>query len=77
MAQYQLKPIDATQWTKDGDHPAVVFVAFADGPIYQKNVYVLKTAQGITLVNSGDWIVGTAELTVVPDAIFSALYQLA
>ena len=49
--KFRKKPvvIEATQWFKDGDHPAVVKVT--DG------YAVVKTLEGNMVVTPGDWII--------------------
>lgn len=53
--KYRKKPIvvEATQWFKMGDHPAV-FIAIL-GPTGRK--YALPTLEGDMYVTPGDWII--------------------
>ena len=73
MAQYCKKPvvIEATQWFKNGDHPAVMqpYGAEPDGAI--------ETLEGVMRVSPGDWIItGVAgeHYPCKPD-IFAATYD--
>jgi hypothetical protein len=54
MARFRSKPveIEAVQWFKEGDHPAVALYYFASGP-----AQAVTGAQGKSHVNSGDWII--------------------
>lgn len=54
MAKYRKKPVvvDATQWFKMGDHPAVVESQGNDGPYPY-----IDTLEGPMLVAPGDWII--------------------
>lgn len=54
MAKYRKKPvvIEATQWFKMGDHPAVISAKLSGMP-----VNVIDTLEGEMLVTSGDWII--------------------
>lgn len=54
MAKFRKKPvvIEATQWFKDGDHPAVVNAALSGMP-----VYLIDTLEGDMMVLPGDWII--------------------
>ena len=54
MAKYRKKPvvIEATQWFKYGDHPAVRHHAHADGPRGW-----IDTLEGGHIVTPGDWII--------------------
>lgn len=58
MAQYRKKPvvIDAVQWFKDGDHPAVVFAKSLGHPGVNDK-YLIKTLEGHHEVTPGDWII--------------------
>ncbi len=53
MAKYRKKPvvIEATQWFKDGDHPAVMSGEFLYGQPY------IKTLEGDHIVTPGDFII--------------------
>ena len=52
MAQYRKKPIviEATQWFKGGDHPAVWMADICGLP-------VIETLEGPLIVTPGDWII--------------------
>ena len=52
--KFRKKPvvIEATQWFKDGDHPAVVRGAPSGMPVYWIN-----TLEGDMMVSEGDWII--------------------
>ena len=51
--KYRKKPvvIEATQWFKDGDHPAVKVDFRFDGKPY------IETLEGPHIVTPGDWII--------------------
>ena len=51
--KYRKKPvvIEATQWFKHGDHPAVLLGVRFDGRPY------IETLEGPHLVTPGDWII--------------------
>ena len=53
--KFRKKPvvIEATQWFKNGDHPAVVEVSVNDG----MNVHLIETLEGDHIVSPGDWII--------------------
>ena len=55
MAKYRKKPviIEATQWFKDGDHPAV---KIGHNEVADKIPYI-ETLEGPHLVTPGDWII--------------------
>ena len=55
--KYRKKPvvIEATQWFKNGDHPAVVAVITLDG-LPHKNGWI-STLEGGHIVTPGDWII--------------------
>ena len=63
--RYRKKPvvIDAVQWFKMGDHPAVVErnsyekKAISSGITYVTKVPVVKTLEGEHIVTPGDWII--------------------
>jgi len=44
--------IEATQWFKPGDHPAVV-----EASLSGMNVHLIETLEGDHLVSPGDWII--------------------
>lgn len=52
--KFRKKPvvIEATQWFKDGDHPAVM-----QGTLSGMVVFFIETLEGEHLVTSGDWII--------------------
>lgn len=56
MAKYRKKPvvIEATQWFKDGDHPAVRPSRFT---AITKRLGVIDTLEGEHVVTPGDWII--------------------
>ena len=49
MARFRSKPIEieATQWNKPGDHPAVSNL----------QPHMVRGHQGLSRVNAGDWII--------------------
>ena len=53
--KFRKKPvvIEATQWFKNGDHPAVVEASVNDG----MNVHLIETLEGDHIVSPGDWII--------------------
>jgi hypothetical protein len=63
--KFRKKPvvIEATQWFKDGDHPAVVMrdtyaqKKISPGITYLGKVAVIKTLEGEHIVTPGDWII--------------------
>lgn len=61
MAKFRAKAftIEATQWFKDGDHPAVISSA---GHISMDRLSprMVEGAQGYVAVASGDWIIKEA-----------------
>ena len=54
MAKFRKKPvvIEATQWFKDGDHPAVI-----PGKLSGMPVFWIVTLEGDMMVTPGDWII--------------------
>ena len=52
MAKYKTKPIvvDAVQWFKMGDHPAV----YKPTP---NSLPLIKTPEGLFFVTPGDWVI--------------------
>jgi hypothetical protein len=52
--KFRKKPvvIEATQWFKHGDHPAVVSASLSGMPIN-----VVDTLEGTMFVTPGDWII--------------------
>ena len=74
--KFRKKPvvIEATQWFKDGDHPAVRISRFAQET---KRVGVIDTLEGEHVVTPGDWIitgVNGEHYPCKPD-IFEATYE--
>lgn len=85
--KFRKKPvvIEATQWFKDGDHPAVVMreshttAKISPGVTYVKKVPVIKTLEGEHIVTPGDWIITGVKgehYPCKPD-IFAETYELA
>jgi hypothetical protein len=58
MAKFRKKPvvIDAVQWFKDGDHPAVK-VWDRGGHVYKNGTPLIETLKGEHRVTPGDWII--------------------
>ena len=56
--KFRKKPvvIDATQWNKDGDHPAV-FIHRDGGAVWVNGQAYCETLEGRHLVTPGDWII--------------------
>lgn len=78
MAQFRKKPvvIDAVQWFKDGDHPAVK-AWHRGGNVYKNGTPLIETPEGEHRVTPGDWIItGVAgeHYPCKPD-IFAATYE--
>ena len=77
MAQYRKKPvvIEAVQWFKDGDHPAVVLTAPAIGEA--RSVPAIYTLEGWMFVSPGDWIITGVQGEQYPckPDIFEATYE--
>ena len=74
--KYRKKPIevDAVQWFKHGDHPAVHEYADSRG-IYS----AIRTAEGMLRVTPGCWIVGPGakgEYWPVQNDIFIETYEV-
>lgn len=71
--KYRKKPvvIEATQWFKDGDHPAVK--PHLDGCGW------VSTLEGGHIVTPGDWIITGVQGELYPckDEIFAATYEAA
>ena len=69
--KYRKKPvvIEATQWFKDGDHPAVQHAI--------EDQYTIKTLEGYMLVTPGDFIITGVKGEVYPCApdIFELTYE--
>lgn len=85
MSKFRKKPvvIEATQWFKDGDHPAVkrsqgtTASAISPGILYQSKDYYIHTLEGKMLVSPGDWIITGVkgeQYPCKPD-IFEATYE--
>ena len=78
MAKFRKKPviIEATQWFKMGDHPAVVMHSDSDG--YQRDWSpAVVTLEGPLHVSVGDWIITGVKgehYPCKPD-IFAATYE--
>ena len=76
--KYRKKPVvvEATQWFKDGDHPAVRPSRFAQ---VTKRVGVIDTLEGEMVVTPGDWIITgvKGEHYPVKDEIFRETYEAA
>lgn len=58
VAHYRKIPvvIEASQWFKDGDHPAV-FVHKTGGQVWVNGQSYIETSEGRHLVTPGDWII--------------------
>jgi hypothetical protein len=79
MAKYRKTAlIEAKQWHKMGDHPAVVTNHYlADGE--WEPAPELKTLEGWLSVKPGDWIAGPGakgEYWPIDDEVFRATYEL-
>lgn len=76
MAKFQRKAtvVEAVQWFKGGDHPAVRSLY---GVCTMDQVGEINTPQGRVNVFSGDWIVTDAEgnLSAYRPAIFEAEFE--
>lgn len=77
---YRSKPtyVEAAQWFKDGDHPAVVLHKSMGGQSYLSDRYAVNGKQGWALVNPGDWIIreplGGGHYPCAPD-VFACRYE--
>ncbi len=76
--KFRKKPvvIEATQWLKPGDHPAVVLKS-ARNRYADEGIPWIETLEGGYIVSPGDWIItGVAgeHYAVKPD-IFAATYE--
>lgn len=74
--KFRKKPVvvEATQWFKDGDHPAVRVSRFT--PV-TKRLYLIDTLEGAMTVTPGDWIITGVKgehYPCKPD-IFEATYE--
>lgn len=83
--KFRKKPvvIEATQWFKDGDHPAVYRCQGvrsqpnSPGILYQSKNYYIDTLEGSMTVTPGDWIITGIQgehYPCKPD-IFEATYE--
>lgn len=76
MSLYRKRPIviEATQWFKPGDHPAVVVDYFdgGQGPLPQ-----IKTPEGDLFVERGNWIITgiEGEHYAIRDSVFHKTYE--
>jgi hypothetical protein len=80
MAKYRKKPvvIEATQWFKHGDHPAVIKMHTVELDGVTPQAYI-ETLEGQMLVTAGDWIITGVKgehYPCKPD-IFEATYEAA
>jgi len=76
--KFRKKPVvvEATQWFKDGDHPAVRPSRFTQ---VTKRLGVIDTLEGEMVVTPGDWIITGIKgehYPCKPD-IFAATYEVA
>ena len=74
--KFRKKPVvvEATQWFKDGDHPAVRVSRFT--PVTER-LYLIDTLEGAMTVTPGDWIITGVKgehYPCKPD-IFEATYE--
>ena len=72
MAKFRKKPIviEAVQWFKSGDHPAVAALS-------KSNLGIISTLEGPLYVTPGDWIITGVKgenYPCKPD-IFKATYE--
>ena len=83
--RFRKKPVvvEATQWFKMGDHPAVVErnryeeKPISPGIVYSTKIPVVKTLEGEHIVTPGDWIITGVKgehYPCKPD-IFEATYE--
>ena len=74
--KYRKKPviIEATQWFKMGDHPAVEESTLSGAPIF-----VIETLEGDMMVRKGDWIITGVKGENYPcdPDIFEMTYEVA
>ena len=81
MPRFRKLPVEveAVQWFKEGDHPAVENYSHSDG--YQGNDWfpVVSTLEGRMRVTPGDWIVTgvLGEVYPVKPEIFAQTYEAA
>ena len=78
MAKYRkVALIEATQWFKEGDHPAVkTHVGRTSG----QKIHTLMTLEELLDVRPGCWIAGPGakgEFWPIDDEVFQATYELA
>ncbi|WP_242183171.1 PGDYG domain-containing protein [Sphingomonas sp. CARO-RG-8B-R24-01] len=69
--------IEASQWFKDGDHPAVVMASDVTGATDETPLPFLDTLEGGNIVQPGDWIatgVKGEHWCIKPD-VFAATYE--
>lgn len=69
--------IEATQWFKDGDHPAVMMASDVSGSTAANPLPFLDTLEGGNIVQVGDWIatgVKGEHWCIKPD-VFAATYE--
>ena len=78
MPYYRKIPvvIEAVQWFKDGDHPAV-FVHTIGGQVWVNGQAYVETLEGRHLVTPGDWIIKGVKGEFYPckPDIFEATYE--
>jgi len=78
--------VSATQWNKNGDHPAVRSIPSEDDSLIEQYGSAEKIEEGVRgfvstprgerLVNIGDWIVGEGDnLSVYTDEAFSEIFK--
>lgn len=77
--KFKKKPlvIDATQWFKDGDHPAVK-IWDRGGHVYPNGMALINTLGDEMTVRPGDWIIdGVNGYRLCRPDTFAATYELA
>ena len=59
MAKFISKPveIEAVQWHRGGDHPAVQFIKSGGGQSWLSDQWAVEGRQGWAVVHPGDWII--------------------
>jgi hypothetical protein len=87
VAKFRTKPVvvDATQWFKHGDHPAVHRTAYGEIPGHRPAIVVppdhkygyVDTPMGRECVGSGDWIVTrqNGDIECLSEGKFEELYE--
>lgn len=74
--KFRKKPvvIDAVQWFKEGDHPAVGISRYTQ---VTRRLGVIQTLEGEMVVTPGDWIITGVKGEVYPckPDIFEATYE--